>query len=346
MHIDDYRTKITSDHMAQARAIPIQNIDYGEDTQSRVRGGSFDKDGTDNSHLQSVSQSIKNRLDDGRPALDVPIVVDDKMRLVLGHHRLRGFLQNGLESIDALAGVTFSDERTRRRFRLYNNDHDTPAETNSKYDLRCEVDETIRDLIDNQNYDINNDRREIRLQTRAEMKSIFGNTWSPSQIALMVDKWFENEIKSIPNVVTKFKAYTPEDAFAATKIIMDMQHLKEPGKPQQGTNDVIYCANLDDGGPSRYWGYAQTLLDKLAGEGKSTPKITLALYFRAGKLIDYRSLRAKRREAESKFLALRKGAKSRLKRGAQDPVHELIWLPQHMGEHNTEAEHGKVPGPW
>ena len=113
MHIDNFKTKITADHMSQARAIPIKNIDYGEGTQSRAKGVVVDAKAGFNSHLKAITQSIRYRLDNGKPLMKVPIVVealgDDKYEIVLGHHRIRGHIANTLESIDSLE-VTFSDD--------------------------------------------------------------------------------------------------------------------------------------------------------------------------------------------------------------------------------------------
>jgi hypothetical protein len=146
--------------------------------------------------------------------------------------------------------------------------------------------------------------------------------------------------------VPKFKAYTPTDAFRAAKELLKMEYLKKAGAPQQGTNKVLYCQNLDDSDVARYWGYIHSAADSRAGEGGDQLEYYLACFYNAGKLTDPKSLQQRRMKAEQKFKLLQKGAKKRLKRTQSEPLVKIIWLPQHMGDYFNEPEDRYIPGPW
>ena len=232
MYIDNFKTQINESHMAQAVEIPIKDIDIGEKTQSREKGLVTEGKKGYNSNLASVTQSIRNRISQGKPPLAVPAVVErlenGKWSMVLGHHRIRGSASNELETIKSVV-TEFASKAVKRRFQKYNNDHPAPAEPNSRDDVQREIDDTIRDLV-SQGYDLDRDKKEIRLRTWKEVEQVFANNWSPSRIENLVNKTLENVTETFPDAVQKFKAYDAIDAFEAARGIYNKPEITAPGE--------------------------------------------------------------------------------------------------------------------
>jgi len=345
LEINNWKTKITKEHMGDSIPIALEDIDIREETQSRVKGGSFDKNKKGNSHLTKVTQSMRNRLSQNLDPIDIPIVVEDndvingkRFKIVLGHHRYRGFRDVGLDEIPAVV-VNFDEEKEeilRRRFQKYNNDHETPAEGNSNSDVLKEIEDSINDMI-SEGYDIEKDKRTIRLAVTKDIKDMFGNNWTDSQIERMVGDWFENLSRDHSSDQIKFKGYGSTDAFNIAKKLLNLDNIKEPGKPQDDTPHILYAVNLSDAPLSRYWAYAY--IKKLENPGAC---ITLVCYYKTAKLDSYKDLEELREKHEDRF---RKLAELEYIHGRRS-VDKIYWLPQHMATPKKEPENRLIGMPW
>lgn len=345
MEIKDWKVRITEEHMGDSIPIALADIDIREETQSRQKGGAFDKNKKGNSHLIKVTQSVRNRMSQNLDPIDIPIVVEDndednekRFRMVLGHHRYRAFRDLGFDEIPAVV-VDFAEKKReilRRRFQKYNNDHETPAEGNSAHDLLREIGDSINDMI-SEGYDVERDKRTIRLRVTKDIKVMFGNNWTGSQIERMVGDWFEKYSQNNSDGQSKFKAYSSNDAFEVAKKALKLDHIKEPGKPQNDTPHILYTVNLSDAPLNRYWGYAY--LKKLENPGVH---ITLVCYYKTAKLDSYNDLEESREKHETRFRNL---ADLEYIHGRRS-VDKIYWLPQHMAAPKKEPEKRLIPMPW
>jgi len=345
LEINNWKTKITKDHMWDSIPIRLEDIDIREETQSRVKGGAFDKNKKGNSHLTKVTQSMRNRLNQNLDPIDIPIVVEDndvsngkRFKLVLGHHRFRGFRDVGLEEIPAVV-VNFDEERKeilRRRFQKYNNDHETPAEGNSNSDVLKEIEDSINDMI-SEGYDVENDKRTIRLTVTKDIKTMFGNNWTDSQVERMVGDWFEDHSRNSSSTQVKFKGYGSADAFNIAKKLLKLDHIEKPGTVQSDTPHILYCVNLSDAPISRYWGYGY--LKKLKNPGCY---VTLVCYYNTAKMDSLKDLEDKREAHKKEF---RKLAELEYIHGRRS-VDKIYWLPQHMATPKSEPENRLIGMPW
>tara|TARA_R110002153_G_scaffold1580_18_gene8176 strand:+ start:1740 stop:2876 length:1137 start_codon:yes stop_codon:yes gene_type:complete len=350
LEIECFNRRIIAEDMSRALDIPIEEIDFiDEGAQSRQGGGDYATSAEEKSHLMQVSQTIANRLQTGRSTLDVPIVVrlhpnpdaPQKYIVVLGNHRIRGFVKNGLKSIPAII-ATFSDPKTLRRFQKYNNDPEAPAKANSEDDLLKEIDDSILEAIE-LGYDPNDNKKDIIKLVTTEVSEVVANNWSKQQVALRVNNWFDKQDDTF--YTPKVKAYTCQDAIRLGAQMLGGQYakLEKSGNAGLKGRHVLYSIDVDSTNLATYLGYLMMLQGSIANHNANI-KVGLVLRHRTAKISDYETLVQKRADAARSVVEMlncvkRLGIKKVI-------VDKAIFLPQYMAEGSyKEDECAPIPCP-
>jgi hypothetical protein len=352
MEVKHFSRRITGVDMDKAADILIEDLDYNdENSQSRQGSGEFAANPDEKSHLLQVSQTVANRLQQGRSPLDVPIVVrkhpnpdaPQKYLLVLGHHRIRAFVKNGLKSIPAII-VSFSDSKTLRRFQKYNNDPEAPAKANSQDDLLKEIDDSVLEAIE-LGLDPNDNKKDIIKLVTDEVSEVFANNWSKSQVKSRVQKWFDKQDETTSFYTPKVKAYDKADAIRLGAQMLGGQYakLEKSGSDGLKGRHVLYSIDLDSTNLATYLGYLLTLQGSIPNH-KVNIKVGLVLRYRTADIADYPTLVQKRADAARKLIAML--ASARRMGVTKTLVDKAIFLPQFMEEGSyKEDECAPIPCP-
>ena len=332
--IEDWDTVIDETWWGDATGpIPFDDVDMSNN--SRVKGGKYDQ------HLKQLTQSIRNRIETGQSPIRVPIVIEDnpnkgkRFRLVLGHHRMRGLIENDIEACDMvhIRGPVSEDDNLRRRFQVKNNDHETPSSGNSDADIRDAIDQEFHMLLA-KGQKLSTHKDSMRREVKRVIRKLVGNNKTESQTTRMVDDWVEEQERD-PNSghQTKFKFYSHAEAKEVARAVLDLDE----------ANSILFVTNLSDGPPERYFGYAWA--KKIKNPEKS---ITIAAYFKTANLKSAHELQEKRAKATREFNALRRANKEFYSGRRYKPlVDKIVYLPQCVDEADYPEDLDKpIMGPW